>query len=206
MTKLWGPLGWATLHSVSASYPDNPSDSEQELVKIWMKYFCDTIVCPSCLEHFASMLNKYTNKWWSSRREFVQFVLRAHNSVNQRTNKKIYTPLESISELKRVVPESQATDKRKVYLVYIRGDWVRNMTLQGVTNVPKLKELFKIEDEYWSKRSFSWDELLNFKDIQWEPIVERHTPAGEPIIPKIVPPASFSIFKSRKVSALQFPR
>ena len=32
MTKRWGPLGWATLHSIAALYPNSPSDYEKQMI------------------------------------------------------------------------------------------------------------------------------------------------------------------------------
>ena len=189
MTKGWGPLGWATLHSIAALYPDSPSENEKQLLSHWMVSFNETILCPSCLKHFHEMLVEYTYKypnWMSSRRTVVEFVFRAHNTVNLRLNKKVYTFDEAIAELRTFLPEDQATARRREYLVYIRGDWIRNMTLSGISVVPKLKELNNVESDYWGMRSLSWSDLLQFSDINMMPLHNRtSTISSNPIIPKM---------------------
>ena len=57
MTKAWGPLGWATLHSIACLYPDQPSEYEKELLNKWFDSFQRTIVCEKCREHFFELLN-----------------------------------------------------------------------------------------------------------------------------------------------------
>lgn len=174
MTKGWGPLGWATLHSISALYPDNPSVLEQEMFSRWLVSFTQTILCPSCMKHFSDTVSAYTlinPVWKSTRRGVVEFVLRAHNSVNARTHKKVYSFSDSMSELAVFLPADQATQRRQQYLSYIRNDWMRNMTMEGISTAPKLKELNAVEDAYWSKRSFQWSDLSIFSDVNVSPIV-----------------------------------
>jgi hypothetical protein len=196
MTKAWGPLGWATLHTIAALYPDFPSQYELELLNRFLESFTQTILCPSCLQHFSDMVTVYTQRnpgWKNSRHTVCEFVFRAHNTVNQRTHKKMYTLEESIELLRTIMPDYQAARvKRQQYLVYIRNDWMKNMTLNGISSAPKLKELNTIEEEYWSKRSFSWSDIASFTNISISPIPERSsaTSSGDTIIPKITMPVS----------------
>lgn len=207
MTKLWGPLGWMTLHSIAACFPDNPTSYEKELIVRWFNLFKSTIVCPSCMQHFEEMFEGYTHRtpnWNASRRNLIEFVLRAHNTVNIRTYKKIYNFQESIQELRKILPEENASQKRREYLVFIRTDWMHNMTLQGIANAPRLKELFMIEESYWSKRVFKWDDLLQFSDVNTSPIIHNLSVLNStPNLPKIIPPTKhFSVVKIGKVGRL----
>lgn len=208
MTKAWGPLGWATLHAIAALYPDFPSQYELELLNRFLDSFTQTILCPSCLQHFSDMVVLYTQRnpgWKNSRRTVCEFVFRAHNTVNQRTRKRMYTLEESIAELRTIMSDSQAARvKRQQYLVYIRSDWMRNMTLSGVSSAPKIKELNAIEEEYWSKRSFSWSDIASFTDINVSPIPERSvsTSSGDTIIPRITMPQSGGGFKLKNIGKI----
>jgi FAD-linked sulfhydryl oxidase len=125
MTKYWGPLGWTTLHTVSALYPDNPTSAEIELAKNWIQQFADCITCPSCQGHFKTMLALYQSRnpaMVSSRREFCLFVIRAHNTVNRRLGKKIYT-YDDVWTAVAQWDNSKAKSKRYEYLMYLRRDW-----------------------------------------------------------------------------------
>jgi Erv1 / Alr family len=196
MTKGWGPLGWATLHSVSALYPDNPSALEQEMFARWLVSFTQTILCPSCMKHFSDAVAAYTYMnptWKSSRRGVVEFVMRAHNSVNSRNHRKMYTFNESIAELETILPPALAPVRRQEYLAYIRNDWMKNMTMEGISTAPKIRELNMIEENYWSKRTFEWYELSVFSDINVSPLVNASsslTNAGGTLIPRLSMPQS----------------
>lgn len=195
MTKLWGPLGWATLHSVAACYPDSPSDSEKQMLLRWISAFRETILCPSCQAHFAGMFDSYIHKyphWWDSRKDFCEFVFRAHNTVNARTQKKVYSFSESIAELEKVYPASRCAEVRRFYLSYIRQDWMKNITIEGISSFTKIKELNMIEAEYWGRKtSFAWKDLLQFESaMNVAPLAEHMSVLNSaPGIPKIIAPA-----------------
>ena len=77
MTKLWGPLGWMTLHSVSAIYPESPSQEEKVLLNSFVEAFKETITCPTCKNHFTRMFHTYKiihPEWNSSRFDLFLFV------------------------------------------------------------------------------------------------------------------------------------
>jgi len=196
MTKAWGPLGWATLHTIAALYPDFPSQYELELLTRFLTSFTNTILCPSCLQHFNDIIALYTQRypgWKNTRRTVCEFVFRAHNTVNKRTHKKLYTFEESILELRTLFPDSEtAKVRRQQYLVYIRSDWMRNMSLTGISTAPKLRELNTIEEEYWSKRSFSWSDIRALGELNVSPINEEASvlASGALVIPKITMPQS----------------
>jgi hypothetical protein len=159
MTKIWGPLGWATLHSVAALYPDSPSELEKALLVRWISAFAKTIVCEKCQGHFEAFLRSYTQPWSTSRREFSLFVLRAHNSVNARNGQKILTVSEAFAALRIHVAEDKAALQRQSYILYIRNDWSRNTTLGGITAARYIQEMVATETSYWSTRTYTWDDV-----------------------------------------------
>jgi len=140
----------------------------------------------------------------SSRRGVVEFVLRAHNTVNARTQKPIYTLEGSVAELQRILPESIIGKKRQEYILYIRSDWMKNMTLSGISSAPKIRELLTIEESYWSRRQFKWSDLLKFKGVAFQPLVEQMSVLNStPNIPKIIVPArGYSLPKAGKIGPL----
>lgn len=162
MTKYWGPIGWATLHSVAALYPDQPTAAEQALANTWLESFAFCITCPTCQGHFRTMVERYRAKVpnpFSSRREFLLFVLRAHNTVNRRLGKKVYTLADSWAELRRWMPTSaHARSKRNEYIQYVRMDWGRQTNLAGISALMRVRDLSMTEQQYWSTRELNWDE------------------------------------------------
>ena len=187
-------MGWATMHSIAALYPDSPSDYEKQMLLRWVHSFCETILCPSCQAHFAGMFDSYIRNyphWWDSRKDVCEFVFRAHNTVNVRTRKRAYSFRESIAELEKVYPASRCAEIRRFYLTYIRQDWMKNITIEGISSFTKIKELNTIEAEYWGRKTFEWTDLLAFEgSINVAPLAEHMSVLNStPGVPRITAPA-----------------
>ena len=160
MTSYWGPLGWGTLHTIAALYPENPSDKEQLLLKNWIDSFAYCITCPKCQGHFTTMYGDYKNshpEMFTSRKELTIFVLRAHNTVNRRLGKPVYTVDQSFSLLQTRFPTMQSGQQvRREYLAYLQKDWGRQTTLQGINSLMRVRDLMMVEHQYWNSRSLDW--------------------------------------------------
>lgn len=190
MTKYWGPLGWASLHSVAALYPDQPTAAEQALANTWLDSFTYCITCPTCQRHFQTMVNQYRSKVpnpFNSRREFVLFVLRAHNTVNRRLGKKVYTLEESWVELRRWMPSTGAAkSKRNEYIQYARIDWGRQTNLAGISALMRVRDLTMTEQQYWGSRELNWDAVEALipaeTDIVTPIVLEQRTQSVMPTV------------------------
>lgn len=161
MTSIWGPLGWMTLHSVSTSYPENPTPTEKQLVNSWLDMFKDTITCPHCKEHFGIMLYKYRTRFTgflNSRQEFAMFVFRAHNAVNARLHKPVYSTLaECMEVLKTNTKTRTPADYRMSYVNHITRYWRTIQDISGIVALKKVNEMRKIEMEYFSRIDTKFD-------------------------------------------------
>lgn len=178
MTKTWGPLGWATLHSVAALYPDNPSELEKALMARWIESFRMCIVCEKCKSHFTTLLAEYKAmypNWNASRKDVSLFVIRAHNTVNLRqTNRPVLSASEAIEHLRKNVPTEKAHLIRQSYIVHIRAEWGKLMGVDAVAAARYLRELTMTEIEYWGIRSFNWSDVESLvRDEDVSPLPSR---------------------------------
>ena len=161
MTSIWGPLGWMTLHSVASCYPDAPTPAESTLINTWLDMFQMTITCPSCREHFGNALNGYRRTYptmLSSRKDLMLFTFRAHNAVNRRLNKPVYTSVaDCFEQLRNNVKTRTARDYRSSYLNHIRRFWRTMQDASGFTSLKKINEMTKIEVEYIQKHDNNFE-------------------------------------------------
>lgn len=177
-TKIWGPQGWMTLHSISTIYPEKPTYEEMEILKKFMNLFADTISCPDCKHHFSQMFNSYKQSnpaWFASRSQFFLFVARAHNTVNLRIDKpRIPTVAECIDTIRRNTLVTSGAVYRHIYINYLIRNWSREPTGEGFILAQSARELFRINTEYWNVRDTgSYDFTIPENDIML-PIV--HVP------------------------------
>jgi hypothetical protein len=195
MTKAWGPLGWATLHSVAALYPDQPSELEKMLITKWIDAFKNCIVCTVCKDHFTVLLRDYKAlypNWNASRKDLSLFVLRAHNTVNVRQlGRNSLSTKDAFNKLETYIRPEQAAAKRKSYVVYIRADWGKSLNFDGFTAAKYIKELILIETEYWSNRpSFTWDEIRSLVEGESIEAIQGSKPPQRSIFNNIRTPTT----------------
>jgi len=185
MTAVWGPLGWMTLHSVSTSYPIQPTSSERQLMYSWLDMFRDTITCTHCKGHFTTLLANYRVRFpnmLDSRQNFAMFAFRAHNTVNARLSKPVYATLEEcMTVLKKNIENRTPADYRISYINHILRYW---KSMQDITGIVAVK---KIEIDYISRLDTKFDvELVNEPVViprSWvENHVEESTPRQLPVV------------------------
>lgn len=130
----------------------------------WLDMFRDTITCPHCREHFTSMLAVYRSVFpgmLQSRQEFALFTFRAHNAVNRRLNKPIYSTLEEcMSTLQTNVKTRSARDYRTAYLNHITQHWRVFRDVSGIAALKKILEMRKIEVDYVQPRDTNFTVTL----------------------------------------------
>lgn len=189
MTAIWGPLGWMTLHSVSTLYPETPTPAEQQLVSQWLDLFHACITCPSCRDHFGQMLSQMRKMYPTmlrSRAEFVAAMCRAHNTVNRRLDKPVYT---MVSECMKVyqtnIAARPARDYRNAYLTHIRRDWSNMRDANGISAMRKIGELIRIENEYWAPRDHG--QIPEIPEEVVAPLPKAHGESGEPRSVQLIP-------------------
>lgn len=164
MTKLWGPLGWMTLHSVSLNYPEHPSQADKILAGKFIDLFGETISCIHCKNHFNMMKSMYTSanpNYLDSKQSFALFVFRAHNTVNKRLDKPIQkTVAECLQTLKNATANTSLPQFRQAYLSYLMRNWGRDHTGEGMMMKGSVKQMIDINNQYWSPRDIPIPDLL----------------------------------------------
>jgi hypothetical protein len=183
MRKLWGPLGWLTLHSISALYPDEPTDDDKAKLKEFMNLFKFTIVCPNCKGHFREMFDLYTRlhpEWLNSKFDLFVFICRAHNTVNKRLDKPIIRTIDDcITTLKNNTLTTSSMEYRKKYVDYITNSWTRDRSDSTIVELLSCTKLRKIIDDYWNKLP----QEINFSyssDVDVQEYIGKITPSDMP--------------------------
>jgi hypothetical protein len=165
-TKFWGPLGWMTLHSVSAIYPEKPTVEERMILEQFVEAFRESITCSHCKGHFTGMFNMYRKQypeWSSSRYHFFLFVCRAHNTVNKRLDKPIIQTLaDCIETLKNATKVTSPAQYRNAYLNYLTSNWSKEFTGDGAISLGAVRQMRRINDEYFNPRDKGYENIYFF--------------------------------------------
>jgi len=169
MTSIWGPLGWMTLHSVSINYPDTPTEIEKQICSRFIDMFGESITCHICKSHFLRMLQTYRSlhpEYLNSKQNFFLFTVRAHNTVNKRLDKPtVKTIAEALSTLQQATVVTSPAEYRQKYINYLKRIWASDFSATGLFALQKVRELEKINNEYWSKRETSYVQFFYEADV-----------------------------------------
>ena len=162
-------MGWITLHSISVNYPENPNADDKAIVKKYLNLFAETISCPSCKSHFTNMYKSYTManpNWADSRFNLFLFIARAHNTVNKRLDKpRASTVSESLSMLRLITQHKKPSEYRNNYLTYLTNNWIKEGGGEGMIQVGHVREMRKINEQYWNLRETEFSITLPEADI-----------------------------------------
>tara|TARA_B100001093_G_C26368271_1_gene817669 strand:+ start:230 stop:670 length:441 start_codon:yes stop_codon:yes gene_type:complete len=85
---IWGPTAWIYLHLISLSYPDNPTRQDIDNNKFFLEYFGKTLPCSKCKNNFKNHLKSFNiNYALRSKTNYIDFIWKLHNKVNEDLNK-----------------------------------------------------------------------------------------------------------------------
>lgn len=88
----WGPGAWNTLHVFAHSAPKELTSEEMQKFAWFLNTFAEYLPCPKCRRHFQGFLNRrMTEDTLRARSSIVKLLNDAHNEVNARTGKRVYT-------------------------------------------------------------------------------------------------------------------
>jgi hypothetical protein len=174
MSKLWGPLGWMTLHSISLIYPENPSHADKAIVGKFIELFAQTITCHFCKTHFEQMLVLYTSSYpdfLNSRQDLAVFIFRAHNTVNKRLDKPIIkTVADCLTTLKNNTLNTSLSAFRSSYIEYLLRNWGREGSGSGMIVKHAANEMKRINNEYFVPREIDLNSIQLHEDNVLETI------------------------------------
>ena len=88
--SVWGPLAWDWFHNLSICYKSNPTYNEAYQTYDKIEQFVQNLPCPNCRTHATQYIQQNPINLTNSK-NFQTWVWKFHNSVNQRTSKKIFT-------------------------------------------------------------------------------------------------------------------
>ena len=90
--KVWGPHAWFFLHSVTLSYPNNPTETDKKQMYDFFMSLSNILPCLDCMKHFKDHLNKYPiTPFLDSKDSLVSWLIILHNMVNVSTGKPTMT-------------------------------------------------------------------------------------------------------------------
>lgn len=89
----WGPSFWNTIHVLAHTSPHSMTDTQAKEYTSFIFFIAHKIPCPKCKLHFLTFLEKRKSLLLGMRKRsiFVSVMNDAHNEVNKRTGKRVFS-------------------------------------------------------------------------------------------------------------------
>jgi hypothetical protein len=86
--KIWGPHQWFMMHTISFTYPENPSPYDKRIYNDYYSSLKDVLPCDACKKHYNTFIMQHPlGPHLDKRRDLIQWVIDIHNFVNKNTGK-----------------------------------------------------------------------------------------------------------------------
>lgn len=106
----WGKPFWNVMHSITFTYPDNPTDDDKERVRAFFRIIPHFLPCSICGLHFFKEMGDHplTDEVLVSMDSLSRWLVELHNNVNVRLKKPVLT----YDVIKKFFFEDATTDPR----------------------------------------------------------------------------------------------
>jgi hypothetical protein len=90
VTKIWGPVFWTAIHTMSFNYPVNPTPEDKKHYKDFIINLQYVLPCKYCRMNLTNNFKKKPLKMchMASRDTFSRYIYELHETVNKMLNKK----------------------------------------------------------------------------------------------------------------------
>ena len=88
---VWGPSTWTLFHTLAEKVKEEHFAALLPEMLVMVKRICMNLPCPDCSAHAIQIMAKVNPAQFPNKESFKVFLLRFHNSVNARTNKRAFT-------------------------------------------------------------------------------------------------------------------
>ena len=89
--KVWGPVTWKFLHTITAKLRPEYFKEQRTNIITLIKNVCETLPCPECRMHAMDNIKRARLDLITTKEDLVKFVFEFHNLVNRQTKKAEYS-------------------------------------------------------------------------------------------------------------------
>lgn len=157
VTKIWGPLAWTFLHTMSFNYPVHPTEDDKKHYKEYVYNLRYVLPCKYCRINLTNNLKKKPLQMchMKNRETFSRYIYELHELVNKMLGKKsglTYCDVRERYEQFR----SRCTEEKPRIFQFIKNNTPKNNTQKNTTqknNTPKKNKEKGCTEPLYGKKS-----------------------------------------------------
>ena len=119
--EIWGPHAWQFLHSITLSYPDNPTLEDKNNHAQFFNSIQNILPCQKCKDHYTQNLHAFpVEQHLDNKESLFRWSIDLHNRVNVMNNKREYSYDEVTEYYEKMYNKSEISTSYKL----INNKWL----------------------------------------------------------------------------------
>ena len=88
--EVWGPHAWIFLHTITLTYPHNPTDQDKKNYKMFFYNLSNVLPCSHCSQNYKIHLKQLPiDPFLENKKLLVSWLIQIHNLTNNNLKKNI---------------------------------------------------------------------------------------------------------------------
>jgi len=124
VTKIWGPVAWTLLHTISFNYPVNPTVEQKHQYRDFILSLQNVLPCGTCRKNLKTNFKQLPLNMchMESRDTFSRYIYNLHELVNRMLKKKSGLTYCDVRERYEHFRSRCTHDKPKLYPNFVKSD------------------------------------------------------------------------------------
>jgi hypothetical protein len=124
VTKIWGPVAWTLLHTISFNYPVNPTLEQKHQYRDFILSLQNVLPCGTCRKNLTTNFKQLplTIADMESRDTFSRYIYNLHELVNRMLKKKSGLTYCDVRERYEHFRSRCTNEKPKLYPNFVKTD------------------------------------------------------------------------------------
>jgi len=97
--NIWGPSAWVFLHTITLTYPHNPTNQDKKNYKLFFYNLANVLPCTYCSHNYSIHLKQLPiDSFLANKKSLVQWLLQIHNLTNNNLKKNIIFTMDDFTQ------------------------------------------------------------------------------------------------------------
>ena len=120
--NIWGPHAWHFLHTITLSYPTNPTEKQKKTYKLFFHNLVNILPCSKCSSNYNFHINQLPiEPFLKNRKTLVSWLIQIHNMTNKHLKKNVFFTINDFTQHYKSLYSKQHNNhiSYSSYLLYI---------------------------------------------------------------------------------------
>ena len=108
---IWGPHAWIFLHTITLTYPHNPTEQDKKNYKLFFYNLANVLPCTHCSQNYIIHLKQLPiDSFLANKKSLVSWFVQIHNLTNNNLKKNVTFDMNDFTEKYRNIYNKTTED------------------------------------------------------------------------------------------------